>query len=69
MKAKDYKCIECGKKSDVFYPAVDLDIKSYPYCRKCVDEIKLRLLIKLTESKPIIKEFKPIEHKNLKSPK
>jgi hypothetical protein len=45
--AKDCKCYECGKKAVCFWPAVDPDIPSYPYCRKCVDQAKYRVMIKL----------------------
>lgn len=50
MNASDYKCVACRKVMAVaFYPVFDIDIKSYPYCRKCLDKIKLKLLIKLCE--------------------
>lgn len=32
MEAKDCKCCKCGKQAVAFYPCVDLDIPSYPYC-------------------------------------
>ncbi len=47
MKAKDCKCEKCGKQAVVFFPVFDPDIKSHPYCRICVDKIKLNLLITL----------------------
>lgn len=48
IKSSECKCIECGKQAIAFYPAFDPDIKSYPYCRKCLDEKKLRELIAFT---------------------
>ena len=41
--AKDCKCIECGKQAVAFYPVVDPDIPSYPYCCKCLDKAKNKL--------------------------
>ena len=32
MEAKDDKCCVCGKQSVVYFPVVDPDIPSYPYC-------------------------------------
>ena len=48
-KAKDQKCIKCNKQAVAFFPAFDPDIKSFPYCRKCLDEVKLFLIIKLND--------------------
>lgn len=48
IQASDCKCSECGKQAVAFYPAFDPDIKSYPYCRKCLDEKKLRELLAFT---------------------
>lgn len=46
--AKNYKCCQCKKKKAVaFWPMVDIDIPHHPYCRKCLDEIKQSLLIKM----------------------
>jgi len=47
--AKDEKCVECGKQAEVFYPMIDPDIPFYPYCRKCADEAKIKLMIRLNE--------------------
>ena len=49
MKAIDCKCIVCGKKAVVFWPVIDPDIPSHPYCRKCLDKEKMELMIKLRE--------------------
>ena len=32
MEAKDSKCCVCGKQAVAFYPVIDPDIPSYPYC-------------------------------------
>jgi hypothetical protein len=46
VKASDFKCCKCKKESAVaFWPIVDPDIPSYPYCRKCLDKEKIKLLI------------------------
>ena len=43
--AKDCKCCICGKQAVAFWPCIDPDIKSYPYCQKCLDDAKLKLMI------------------------
>ena len=45
--AKDCKCCQCGKQAVAFWPCIDPDIPSYPYCRGCLDAIKKDTLIKL----------------------
>lgn len=35
-KASDCKCCKCGKQAVAFYPVVDPDIPSYPYCTDCL---------------------------------
>ena len=48
--AKDLKCCTCKTEQAVaFWPACDPDIQSFPYCRKCLDEAKTRVLIKIME--------------------
>lgn len=32
MKAKDDKCCICGEQAVAYYPCVDPDIPSHPYC-------------------------------------
>lgn len=48
-QAYDCTCCEenCNEKAVAFWPIVDPDIPSYPYCRKHLDEAKIRLLIKI----------------------
>ena len=47
MKASDCKCCKCGKQAVAFWPVIDPDIPSYPYCRECLDKAKLRAMIDL----------------------
>ena len=46
-KAKDKNCCikGCKSKAVAFWPVVDPDIPSNPYCRKHLDESKIRLLL------------------------
>jgi hypothetical protein len=44
IQAKDCKCCECGKKAVAFWPCMDPDIPQHPYCRKCLDEAKNRVI-------------------------
>lgn len=45
MKASDCKCIICGKQAVAFWPVIDPDIPSHPYCRKCLDKEKLEAMM------------------------
>ena len=47
INAKDCKCCVCGEQAVAFWPMIDPDIPHHPYCRKCLDEAKLNLLMKL----------------------
>lgn len=47
--AKDEKCSVCGKPAVTFWPCIDPDIQSFPYCRKCVEEQKTKLLVAFCE--------------------
>ena len=48
--AKDYKCCKCETEQAVaFFPVCDPDIPSYPYCKKCLDKVKINLLIELNK--------------------
>lgn len=49
MKASECKCVECGKQAVAFWPVIDTDIPSYPYCRECLDKVKEETLLKLLE--------------------
>lgn len=37
-KASDYTCVECSKPAVAFYPCVDPDIPSHPYCADCLEK-------------------------------
>ena len=45
VKASDCKCYECGAPAVAFWPCIDPDIPSHPYCRKCLDKAKAKLMI------------------------
>lgn len=49
IHASDFKCVECGKQAEVFFPVMDPDIPSYPYCKKCADKAQRELFIKLCD--------------------
>ena len=38
MKAKDDKCCVCGKQAVAYYPVVDPDIPSHPYCAEHLEK-------------------------------
>ena len=41
------KCCKCNAVAVAYWPAIDPDIQSYPYCRKCLDNAKLRMLMEM----------------------
>jgi hypothetical protein len=46
VKASDCQCCVCGKPAVAFWPVnIDPDIPSQPYCRKCLDAAKVRVLV------------------------
>ena len=47
VNAKDCKCCECGAEASAFWPCIDPDIPSSPYCRECLDKAQQSLLIRL----------------------
>ena len=47
IKASDCKCIICGKQAVAFWPISDIDIQSHPYCQKCLDKEKLKVIISI----------------------
>lgn len=49
VKASDFKCCECGEQAVALWPVIDPDIQSYPYCRKCLDKAKAKLMMELLE--------------------
>ena len=51
VKASDCKCCECGAQAVAFWPCIDPDIPSHPYCRKCLDKAKAKLMIEIFKDK------------------
>lgn len=51
--ASECNCCEegCSNKAVAFWPVIDPDIPSYPYCRDCLDKVKTRILIMLMDDK------------------
>lgn len=49
VQASELNCCEekCKEKAVAFWPVMDPDIPSHPYCRKCLDKAKLKLMRKL----------------------
>lgn len=45
MKASECKCCKCDAQAVAFWPCIDPDIPQHPYCRKCLDEEKLKAMI------------------------
>jgi hypothetical protein len=48
--AKDCKCVVCGEQAEVFWPVIDPDIPSHPYCRTCARSAQIKVYIELMES-------------------
>ena len=48
VKASDCKCCVCGEQAVAFWPIIDPDIPSEPYCRKCLNDAKMELMIRLS---------------------
>ena len=42
-KASDCKCCQCGATAVAFYPVVDPDIPSHPYCADCLYDAMVEL--------------------------
>lgn len=47
MKASECKCCKCGKQAVAFFPIIDPDIPSYPYCKDCLHDAKIELAVAL----------------------
>lgn len=43
MDACDCLCCRCGERAVVFYPLLDVDIASRPYCAACYYDAMLEL--------------------------
>lgn len=46
-EAKNCECCTCGEQAVAFWPCIDPDIRSFPYCRQCLDEAQANILIKM----------------------
>ena len=42
-KASECKCCECNKQAVAFYPCIDPDIPSYPYCADHLEEAMIEM--------------------------
>ena len=49
MKISESKCIKCGEQAVAFWPVIDIDIRSFPWCRTCLDKEKIKFLMKLNK--------------------
>ena len=49
--AKDFKCCKCGAQAETFWPCIDPDIKSHPFCKKCVQEEQVKVMIAIADEK------------------
>jgi len=50
-KASDYKCCKCKKRQAVaFWPCIDPDIPSHPYCQVCLHIINAELFFALEDA-------------------
>jgi hypothetical protein len=38
------RCCKCDNVAVAFWPAIDPDIQSHPYCRQCLNQAKFALL-------------------------
>ncbi len=45
--AKDCKCCKCGDQAVAFWPIIDPDISENPYCRKCLDRTKQKVIMEI----------------------
>jgi len=41
------KCSDCKNPATCYFPCIDIDIPSYPYCDKCGEKRKIKLQMKL----------------------
>jgi hypothetical protein len=49
--AKNYKCVNCGKRATVFFGLADPDAEDAPYCRKCVEIVKIDIYRRICSMK------------------
>lgn len=46
VKTSEVVCCVCSAKAIAWWPVIDPDIPQQPYCRKCLNKIKLEIMIK-----------------------
>lgn len=51
MKASECKCCKCGKQAVAFYPCIDPDIPSHPYCADHLEKAMIELAEALWKDK------------------
>lgn len=56
IQASDCKCTNCGKPAVAFFPAFDPDIKAYPWCQKCLDKERFKLMVQIQQRGEEIKK-------------
>lgn len=78
MKAKDDKCCVCGQPAVAYYPCVDPDIQSYPYCAKHLEQAMIDMakvvfkndkgmqFLAIYAAKNAVKKYKQKENNNEK---
>lgn len=49
IEAKNQKCVGCGEQASAFWPIIDPDIQSHPYCNKCIEKEKHKIIMALTQ--------------------
>ena len=64
VKATECKCCKCGKQAVAFWPFIDPDIPSLPYCRKCLDHEKLKALINIYGAEEGRQMFNKLSNQN-----
>lgn len=52
-KASECKCCKCNKQAVAFYPCIDPDIPSYPYCADHLEEA-----IAIYRAKKAVKKYR-----------
>ena len=58
MKASELKCCRCGEPAVALWPLIDPDIPPQPYCRKCLNEAKVKVLMEtFGYDEKVAKEF------------
>jgi hypothetical protein len=64
--APDFYCVGCYKeKKEVpaskFFPYIDVDIPSFPYCDKCIEKLTLHLFLEIEKDERLKRESKSKE--------